>query len=46
MEKTDVWKSWIFEIQVSVFEYGQILKTWMFEYLGFFIIQVFAFDYR
>ena len=45
-EKTDVWKSWIIEIQVSVFEYRQILKTWMFEYLRFFIIQDFAFDHR
>ena len=36
----------IFEIQVSVFEYRQISKTWMFEYLRFFIIQVFAFDHR
>ena len=33
MEKTDAWKSRIFEIQVFVFDYRQISKRWMFENL-------------
>ena len=46
IENSDAGKSWIFEIQVFVFDFRRVSKTRMFENLGFFVIRVFVFDCR